>query len=692
MLLIGLILILLSSYLIASTFKNFLIFYVATLAQIVLNVEILSLFKAINDTNILIFAFLNLIFAFVLYRFKKANLIKPSFDLKRFKNSLKLDNSLLLLFVAFLVFNFVALFLSLTIATVEPDCQTYHFYRALKFVENQSLAHFETNDIRALIMPINSEIIYSWLHCLKKNFFGYGILSYFSYIFVIFAGFKIALNFKFSYRKILFAIFIFSSLPAIIIQTSSMQTDIVVGALLIVSFALFLGKQKTDIFFSSLSLALSLGVKSTAVMALAAFFVLIIGYEILIEKNKKLSKLKLFIPFLILNFLIFSSYNYILNIIQFHNPLSNNAAYLGHKFWGGVEGYFSNLLHFIFQAFDFCGFKWGYYLNYKILAFSDYVFNFLNINQMTGCNVPMEKVNIISDEQIVGFGILGFLAFLPSVFVSIFKFFKNKNKRTILLFLFALAFLINVLVLSGAMAYMIFSIRFIVAFVSLSFLVLVSIYSKKGFIKPFILFFGMFYMLLISTHIRRAPFFIITDNLIKNKFNMAKYQDDYFTGGIIHSNNLALNIYEVIQKRYKNAKKVAIVKTLSSVILYLKTLQNEDFKVDFLNPAQLTKEKLDKYDLVILEEKLQNENVFNPWEEKINYKFEENNLEFLNDTDLKCYFTRKRKLFSDDIYQATEQVCLTYPYMKKINYKQDYVLEFQSKEINLNIYYFIKSN
>ena len=62
---------------------------------------------------------------------------------------------------------------------------------------------------------------------------------------------------------------------------------------------------------------------------------------------------------------------------------------------------------------------------------------------------------------------------------------------------------------------------------------------------------------------------------------MAKYQDDYFTGGIIHSNNLALNIYEVIQKRYKNAKKVAIVKTLSSVILYLKTLQNEDFKVDF---------------------------------------------------------------------------------------------------------------
>ena len=89
---------------------------------------------------------------------------------------------------------------------------------------------------------------------------------------------------------------------------------------------------------------------------------------------------------------------------------------------------------------------------------------------------------------------------------------------------------------------------------------------------------------------------------------------------------------------------------------------------------------------------MQNENVFNPWEEKINYKFEENNLEFLNDTDLKCYFTRKRKLFSDDIYQATEQVCLTYPYMKKINYKQDYVLEFQSKEINLNIYYFIKSN
>ncbi len=692
MLLIGLILILISSYLLASTFKNFLIFYVATLAQIILNVEILSLFKAINDINILIFAFLNLIFSICLFKIKKVKFLKPNFDFKRFKNSLKLDNSLLLLFISFLVFNLVALFLSLTIVTVEPDCQTYHFYRALKFVENQSLAHFETNDIRALIMPINSEIVYSWLYALKKNFFGYGILSYFSYLFVVFAGFKIAQNFKFSYRKILFAIFLFSSLPAIIIQTSSMQTDIVVGALLIVSFALYLSKSKSDLFFSSLSLAIALGTKSTAVMALFAFLILIIGYEILIEKDKKLSKLKLFLPFLILNFLIFSSYNYILNLIHFHNPISNNAAFLGHKFWGGIEGYFSNLLHFIFQSLDFCGFKWGYYLNYKILAFSDFIYNFLNIDPAIGCNVPMEKVNIISDEQIVGFGILGFLAFLPSVFVSMFKFFKNKNKRTVLLFLFALAFVVNILVLAGAMAYMIFSIRFIVAFVSLSFLVLIVLYSKKGFLKPILLFFAMFYMLLLSTHIRRAPFFIITDNLAKNKFDMVKYQSDYFTGEIIYSNNLALNIYEVIQKKYQNAKKVAIVKNLSSVLLHLKFLQNENFKVDFLNPAQISKEKLDKYDLVILEEKLQNENVFNPWEVEIGYKIDENNLEFFNDDELKCYFTRKRRLFSDDKYQATERVCLTYPYMKKIDYKQDYVLDFQSKEINLNIYYFIKSN
>ena len=66
----------------------------------------------------------------------------------------------------------------------------------VKFIEQGSLNHFETNDVRALIMPINSEIIYAWMYSFKKNFYGYGIVSFVSYIALIFGSWGIMEHFK----------------------------------------------------------------------------------------------------------------------------------------------------------------------------------------------------------------------------------------------------------------------------------------------------------------------------------------------------------------------------------------------------------------------------------------------------------------------------------------------------------------
>ena len=124
-------------------------------------------------------------------------------------------------------------------------------------------------------------------------------------------------------------------------------------------------------------------------------------------------------------------------------------------------------------------------------------FNFVNISPNVGSNVSQQIVNIFTDEQTIGFGILGFLVFLPMVFVSIFRFFFNKNKKLLLCFVCAVAFLVNVLVLARTMAYMVYSIRFVVAFVCLSAPILIFAYKKKSFIKPIIFFFCLFYMFLI---------------------------------------------------------------------------------------------------------------------------------------------------------------------------------------------------
>jgi len=689
MFIVAFILNLISSYLIASVYNSFLIIFITFFALIILNMEILSLFGAMTDFSVFIFTIINLIFAIIFFKHKKASFLKINFDFNRLKNSLMLDKSLIILSIAFFVLICVSLFLATVMPVLEPDSQTYHFLRAYEFTKQHSLNHFETSDIRGLIMPINSEIFYSWMLLFKKNFHGYGILSFSAFILTIFSMWNIFEHFKYSYRKRLYAIFIFSSLSAIIIQMPSLQTDLVVGSLLLCAFSLYI---KNNIYFSSLSLAISMGVKSTGVMACIAFIASVILFEKLIEKNNNWNKIKLFFIYLVINFLFFSSYNYFLNLFHFHNPLSNQAAFAGHKFWGGIKGYIANITNFFFQSFDFTGFKWGYYLNDEIMELKNKFFNFINIEPYLGCNVEQEKINIITDEQTNGFGILGFLIFLPTIFVSLFKFFFNKNKKTILTFILALSFIINILVLARAMAYMIFSTRFIVAFVCLSSVVLINVYRKKAFYKPIIFFFCLFYTLIIPFHNMRMPFWQIFSKLKEYQFNLDKFETACYEKKVISTHIVAPAIKKTVEEKYNDKKNIAFLKKISTSTLYLKKLDTKNRNIDFVVAGKLNNEKLNKYDLIILETATHNDNVFNPEDVEIKYKTENNKIIFDDSKALNCFYEFRSEGKADEIPEAVERSCFTYEYLKlNKNFELDYTETIgKSSKEEEKIYYFIK--
>lgn len=685
-----------SSFLIGSVYNSVLIVFISFFAFCVLNFEILSLFNSISKGWVLFLEIIFLIFSIFLFKVKKATFLKPKLDFKKIKNCFKLDNSLFILFLAFLSLTIITFILGYFMPPLEPDSQTYHFFRVIKFIENHSLNHFETNDIRALIMPINSEILYGFIYLFKKNLNGFGLVSYFSFFLCIFSFWDIFEKFKFSFRKRLYAIFIFSSFANIIIELPSLQTDVLVGSLLISAFSLFLKDKKEYVYFSSLALSLAFGVKSTGIIAFLGFLITIILYEILIEKNKKLQKTKLFLGFLSLNFLIFSSYNYILNFLQFQNLLSNKAAYLGHCFWGGLEGYLSNLINFFFQSFDFTGFLWGFYLNSKILFLKQEVFNFLNINPLIGCNIKQQILNITTDEQIAGFGILGFLVFLPQVFISVFKIFINKNKKTILCFILGLCFLINILTLAFSTGYMIYSIRFVISFVCLSSIILINVYHKKFFLKYFIFFFCLFYMAILPIFIKRMPFKIILSDLKNNGFNSEIFIEDCFKGKIIPVLEIAKNVDKTIKTRFFDCKKIAFIKTSASSLLFLKEQEKKGFyKIDFLNPALITKEKLENYDLIILENEKQDDNTFNSKKVKINYHFKNNELIFEDNKNVNCYYKDILSNITLNPNTATERVCFTYDYLVKVNnFKPNFseTIELKNLENNSTIYYFKKDS
>ena len=152
---------LLSSYIIACLTRNALIIFPVFFGIIIFNMEILSLFNSIEAKNIILMNLGEIIILILLWKkinFQNLN-IKNSINLSKLKNALILDKSLIILTLSFLILIMITLFLALVMPPLEPDSQTYHFLRAVEFASNKNLAHFDTNDIRALIMPINSEIL-----------------------------------------------------------------------------------------------------------------------------------------------------------------------------------------------------------------------------------------------------------------------------------------------------------------------------------------------------------------------------------------------------------------------------------------------------------------------------------------------------------------------------------------------------
>ena len=95
MLFLGVVFQSLISYFLASAFNLLPLFFISFFAFVILNVQILSLFKAITGPNILILTFIEAaILAFVWLKLKKPFLkIKIKEFLSELKNSLKNDNT-----------------------------------------------------------------------------------------------------------------------------------------------------------------------------------------------------------------------------------------------------------------------------------------------------------------------------------------------------------------------------------------------------------------------------------------------------------------------------------------------------------------------------------------------------------------------------------------------------------------------
>ncbi|MBR5305119.1 MAG: hypothetical protein IKU37_09865 [Candidatus Gastranaerophilales bacterium] len=435
--------------------------------------------------------------------------------------------------------------LALCSLPLEADSRMYHFSRIFEYIYQQSFLHFDTNETRNIIMPINSEMIYSYFYIFKKNEFGFGLLSYFSFIWLIIGLYELFKELNFSARTTLFSIFVFSSFGIIISQIPYLQTDLIIASLSITSLYLF---TKNKLYFSSLAYALAIGTKTTAIINFVSFFIIILSYTLIFKKNiKNITK---YLFFLFLNFVIFSSYNYILNYLDFGNFITNKALFAEHYFEFNKKDIINNFKNIINDSF----------FNENILFF---------------------------DERKVGFSYQGIFVFIPCL---IYSFLKIRNKRGLFIAICSSIFILNFLIICFNFVYSEYLIRYFVSFFAFSIFCFIYGYYKK-IIKNFIIFISILNLFIFPFLIFKYPIIIFNknENLKENILLKKQKNIDY---------RIQYKFLLIFKEKFKKENKIAI---LNHINFYeIKQLKNLGYQIDTITLNKLIHSDMSKYDYVIL--------------------------------------------------------------------------------------------
>jgi hypothetical protein len=599
MFIFSVILIIISSYLITSLIhskseKNssaFVQFLLIIFAQIVLSFEILSLFSAISEKYFISLNLLFLLLSIILYKKFKAKLYIPQIkeELFQIKNALGRDKLLKYISIFFIVFLISELILALFLPVDFGDTLAYYLPRCTHWIWAGNLNHYITSDIRELIMPINMDLLYTWHLMFTKNEQGIAVYSYISLLNIIYVVYHLLGELGFCRRKRLWSIYIICAFSIVGVMAYTPLADLYTGSLLLSSVYLFLifckNNTKSDLYFSALAFILACGTKSTALMApislCVIFYILLNHYK----KENKTSVIILFSLFAVINFVIFSGYNYLLNFLQFSNPLSNKTHILLNQLRGGLTGYIYNLVNYVFYIFDLSGINNIDFYNEYVMKFRDVIFSLFpkdtSVYISPYYNEPY-SFSSVYNPLYSALGAMGLLCFYPALIYCIFSK-KRHSFKYLFLFVIALLFIINILLFSSGMIYTKYNIRYLVTFFIISAPLVVCTYFKSNrniyrWIVCAFLFIYLFYNPFIN-----AVSFLIT------YAKLQEYSKNYSD---------AEKIYDYFIK-LKNNKIAVFDKHRGEYLYYIYKLRLFNNQVDKLNSENIKYINLSNYDYII---------------------------------------------------------------------------------------------
>ncbi len=338
-----------------------------------------------------------------------------------------------------LIFGFVFVLLPLLLLSIfippnNWDSLAYHLPRIEHWIQNKNIYPYPTNLIRQIITPPFSEYVLLQLRILSGNDWFLNLLQYCSLIGVLFISTQLFQFLKINYKGQILLCAVLISLPMLIFQSTTTQTDLL-SAFYLLAFILFsylFIQENNKASFVYLVIALSIGILTKYTIAIFALpFILYIIYHVVKQKNLSLLLFTatssvviasiILSPFLYRNYLSFAS---LTGNEYFGASMSNAKISLGYAISNSIK----NIADFISVPVNA--------FNHLMLSFIDKVHLLIGVSvndKGANWNDMRFVVNNHLNEDSAG-SLLHFIIFIVSVVLL----FRIKDRKWVVLFIAAL--------------------------------------------------------------------------------------------------------------------------------------------------------------------------------------------------------------------------------------------------------------
>ncbi len=321
--------------------EKILAVFLLNCSQIIIIIEILSVFRKVTLINLSIIHSILLVIC-VIFFIKKRLYTSQNYPCKSIKyiflnfyHNLEIPKIIkIVMIVSLIIIIFTTFFIGMVIPPNNYDSMVYHLARAAFWNQNQTINHYFTTVEYQNESPPNAEILLSWIMLFTHSGMVVFLVQWFSFIIILFSLYRLLRLIGYNQTISFISVFIFSTFDIVILEANTTQNDLVAACLIILSFYFLLKILKSVkikfiyFVFFGFSVGLAIGTKGYSYFFIPGFILFIIIYLIFFEKDKKLKYQKLIyiFAFSVLGVILFSSYNLIQNYYTYGNILTSSSS------------------------------------------------------------------------------------------------------------------------------------------------------------------------------------------------------------------------------------------------------------------------------------------------------------------------------------------------------------------------------